>query len=238
MITHNQIKLIKSLALKKNRVKHQLFIVEGKKNVAELINSDYEIDSLFATNNWINKNSNISAIKVNRSDLERISSQKNPDSVLAIVKIKDSPISSDSGIILVLDNVNDPGNMGTIIRMCDWFGVSSIICSTNTVDRYNPKVVQSAMGSIFRVSIVYTDLLEYLQEVRFPIYGAFMNGENVQNVVFPKDFYLVMGNEANGIREDVAKLINRSVKIKNLGAKIESLNVAIATSILLYELSS
>ena len=238
MITQNQIKLIKSLTFKKNRDKHQLFIVEGRKNVAELIDSDYEIHSLFATKNWINDHSNICAIKVTRSELERISNQKNPDTVLALVKIKYSPIFSDSGVILVLDNVSDPGNMGTIIRMCDWFGVSSIICSSNTVDSYNPKVVQSAMGSIFRVSIFYTDLLEYLKDVKFPVYGAFMNGENIQNVKFPKDFYLVMGNEANGIREDVAKLINRSVKIKKLGEKTESLNVAIATSILLYEISN
>lgn len=238
MITQNQIKLIKSLTLKKNRDKHQLFIVEGRKNVAELIDSDYEIDSLFATKNWINEYSNICAIKVTRSELERISNQKNPDSVLALAKIKYSPIFSESGVILVLDNVSDPGNMGTIIRMCDWFGVSSIVCSNNTVDSYNPKVVQSAMGSIFRVSIFYTDLLEYLKDVKFPVYGAFMNGENIQNVKFPQDFYLVMGNEANGIREDVAKLINRSVKIKKLGEKTESLNVAIATSIFLYEISN
>ena len=132
MITQNQIKLINSLALKKNRSKHQLFVVEGKKNVAELINSDYEIDSLYATNNWINENPYENAVNVSHSQLERISSQKNPNSVLAIVKIKDDSIIADSGITLVLDDINDPGNMGTIIRMCDWFGVSSIVCSNNT----------------------------------------------------------------------------------------------------------
>ena len=238
MITQNQIKLIKSLTFKKNRSKHQLFVVEGKKNVKELINSDYEIDSLFATNNWINENLNMNAIKVSHSQLERISSQKNPNSVLATVKIKDDSVIADSGITLVLDDLNDPGNMGTIIRMCDWFGVSSIVCSNNTVDRYNPKVVQSAMGSIFRIAIVYTNLSEYLKGVSLPIYGAFKNGENVRDVSFPKDLYLVVGNEANGISENVANFINKSIKVKNSGGKAESLNVAVATSILLHEICS
>ena len=238
MITQNQIKLINSLALKKNRYKHQLFVVEGKKNVAELINSDYEIDSLYATNNWINENPNVNAVNVSHSQLERISSQKNPNSVLAIVKIKDDSIIADSGIILVLDGLNDPGNMGTIIRICDWFGVRSIICSNNTVDKYNPKVVQSAMGSIFRVAVVYANLLEYLKAARLPVYGAFMNGDNVRDVSFPKDLYLVVGNEANGISKDLANFINRSIKVKNSGNKAESLNVAVATSILLHEICS
>jgi len=238
MITQNQIKLINSLALKKNRYKNQLFVVEGKKNVAELINSDYEIDSLYATNNWINENPNVNAVNVSHSQLERISSQKNPNSVLAIVKIQDDSIIADSGIILVLDGLNDPGNLGTIIRICDWFGVRSIVCSNNTVDKYNPKVVQSAMGSIFRVAVVYANLLEYLKGVRLPVYGAFMNGDNVRDVSFPKDLYLVVGNEANGISKDLTNFINRNIKVKNSGNKAESLNVAVATSILLHEICS
>ena len=122
--------------------------------------------------------------------------------------------------------------------MCDWFGVCSIICSINTVDSYNPKVVQSAMGSLFRVSIIYTDLLEYLKGVKLPIYGAFMDGENVKNILFPRNLHLVMGNEANGITKEVSQLISKKVKIENVGKKTESLNVAVATSILLHEICS
>ena len=237
MITKNQIKLIKSLSFKKNRSRHQLFIVEGKKNVSELLTSDYEINTLFATNNWIYENPNINAIKVSNAELGRISNQKAPNEVLALVKVKTQSIPSETGVTLVLDDINNPGNMGTIIRICDWFGVRAIVCSINSVDRYNPKVVQSAMGSLFRVSIIYTDLLEYLKSVRSPIYGAFMSGENVKNISFPKSLHLVLGNEANGIKKQISQLITKKVKIENLGTKTESLNVAVATSILLYEIS-
>mgnify|MGYP001477814729 CR=1 FL=1 len=236
MITKNQIKLIKSLASKKNRSKHQLFVVEGKKNVAELLTSDYKIDSLFATNEWMCENSNIDAVRVSNAELERISNQKNPNEVLALVKINSCQIPSDVGLRLVLDDISDPGNMGTIIRMCDWFDVSTIICSTNTVDIYNPKVVQSTMGSIFRVTVFYTELSEYLKGVKSPIYGAYMDGMSVRDISFPKDLLLVMGNEANGIRKENSQLIEKKVKIEHVGNKIDSLNVAVATSILLHEI--
>ena len=238
MITKKQIKYIRGLSLKKNRVKHQLFVVEGKKNIAELLNSDYEVDSLFATNNWINKNLTRNAIKVSNAELERISNQKTPNEVLALVKIKNYPIPSDAGLILMLDDINDPGNMGTIIRMCDWFGVRSIVCSTNTVNSYNPKVVQSAMGSIFRVAITYTNLSDYIKGVKSPIYGAFMDGENVKNISIPKGLHLVMGNEANGITKETSQLTTNKVKIENAGKRTESLNIAVATSILLHEICS
>ena len=236
MITKNQIKLIKSLTLKKNREKHELFVVEGRKNVAEALNSDYEVDSLFATNNWITENSTIDAIKVTHRELKRISNQKNPNEVLALVRIKVNPMPDTSKITLVLNDINDPGNLGTIIRICDWFGVGSIICSFNTVDMYNPKVVQSAMGSIFRVTIIYTELFSYLKTLRTPLYGAFMCGENVKKVSFPKGLHLVIGNEANGISKEIADLIANKIKIDNLGKNAESLNVAAATSILLHEI--
>ena len=238
MITKNQIKLIQSLAFKKNRFSHQLFVVEGKKNVAELLNSDYQVDSLFATNDWINENPTRNVVKVSNTELARMSNQKNPNEVLALVKIKTHSTPSETGITVVLDGINDPGNMGTIIRMCDWFGVSTIVCSTNTVDNYNPKVVQSAMGSIFRVAIIYTDLLKYLKAVKSPIYGAFLDGKNVKTSSFPKSFHLVMGNEANGITKEICPLITNKVKIENIGKNTESLNVAVATSILLHEICS
>ena len=238
MITKNQIKLIQSLAFKKNRFSHQLFVVEGKKNVTELLNSNYEVDSLFATNDWINENPTRNVVKVSNTELARMSNQKNPNEVLALVKIKTHSAPHATGITLVLDGINDPGNMGTIIRMCDWFGVNTIVCSTNTVDNYNPKVVQSAMGSIFRVAIIYTDLLKYLKAVKSPIYGAFLDGKNVKTSSFPKSFHLVMGNEANGITKEIFPLITNKVKIENIGKNTESLNVAVATSILLHEICS
>ena len=238
MITKNRIKFIKSLAFKKSRTKHQLFVVEGKKNICELLNSDYEVDELYATNAWLDENPSINAIQISSSELDRISNQMNPNEVLATVKIKNHPIPSDTGVILVLDNINDPGNLGTIIRMSDWFGISAIVCSNNTVNSYNPKVVQSAMGSIFRVSLSYTDLIDYFAKVKSPIYGAFINGENIKNIVFPKNMHLVMGNEANGVSGDITRLITKKVKIKNIGKRTESLNVAVAASILLHEICS
>ncbi len=140
MVTKNQIKLIKGLALKKNRIKHQLFVAEGVKIAEELLNSDYEIVSLFATREWIARNTFETVIQVSNSELSRISNLKSSNEVLMLVKIKKHQIIDDEGITLVLDDINDPGNLGTIIRMCDWFGVKQIICSKNTVDIYNPKV--------------------------------------------------------------------------------------------------
>ena len=236
MITKNDIKLIKSLSSKKNRDKHQLFIVEGKKSVAELFQSDYEVYNVFATSEWINENSFVNAVKVTALELNRISNQRNPNEVLAIAKIRTPLKKYNNGVIVVLDDISDPGNMGTIIRMCDWFGVDSIVCSMNTVNCYNPKVVQSAMGSIFRLPIIYTNLLDYLMSINSPIYGAFIDGINVKNVTFPKNFHLVVGNESNGIKKEISDIISKKVKIKNIGKKTDSLNVAVATSILLHEI--
>lgn len=236
MITKNQIKFIKSLSLKKNRQKEQLFIAEGEKIVAELLNSNFEFHQIFATNEWILKNTDIKVIKVNNSELDRISNLRSANNVLAIVKIKQENLSVNDGLNLVLDDINDPGNLGTIIRMCDWFGVKQLVCSKSTVDCFNPKVVQSAMGSLFRVSIIYTDLDGYLSNIDTPIYGAFMDGENVRNVKVPQSVHLIMGNEANGISEEIDNLITDKVAIKSIGNSAESLNVAVATSILLHEL--
>tara|TARA_B100001142_G_C14336291_1_gene656016 strand:- start:140 stop:856 length:717 start_codon:yes stop_codon:yes gene_type:complete len=238
VVTKKQIKLIKSLAFKKNRIKHQLFVVEGHKIVAELLDSNYEIVSLFATIDWISKNSVNNVIQVTNSDLSRISNQKSPNEVLALVKIKKNQILHLDGITLVLDNINDPGNLGTIVRACDWFGVKQIICSRDTVDIYNPKVVQSAMGSLLRINVSYTDLSDYLRNVSKPIYGAYMHGDNILDMEFPKDLCLIMGNEAHGISTEISQYIDYQSSIRNIGNSAESLNVAMATSIFLYEISN
>ena len=241
MITKNQIKYIRGLSLKKNRIKEQCFIVEGEKCLAELLNSSFEIVELFALKDWIDENKavfdKIQAISF--KELERISNLKSPNKALAVVKMKEQKIiQQKSAVTLVLDDINDPGNLGTIIRMCDWFGVKQIICSENTVDIYNPKVVQSTMGSLFRTHIIYADLSTYLAKVTTPVYGAYMDGENVKDIESNQKAHLVMGNEANGISEKIEKHISKRVAIKNMGGNTESLNVAVATSILLHEFCS
>ena len=240
MISKNQIKFIKSLSLKKNRVKAQLFVAEGEKIVNELLNSNFEIEHIYATKNFsgIKSNQNLTVTVVSNEELSRISNLTSPNNVLAIVRVRQKELENNTGITLVLDDVNDPGNLGTIIRMCDWFGVTELICSKNTVDCYNPKVVQSAMGSLFRVDIKYLDLAAYLANIDTPIYGAYMSGVDVKGQEFPRKVHLIMGNEANGISESISKYITNKVSIKNIGENAESLNVAVAASILLHEFSN
>lgn len=238
MINKNLIKLIKSLSIRKSRLKHQLFVVEGKKNINELLKSDFEIESIWSNSNWAKLNPSVKVSVISNLELEKISNQKNPNDVLAIVKMKNFNNTSKNGLVVVLDNINDPGNLGTIIRACDWFGVSSIVCSNNSVDMYNPKTVQSSMGSIFRVNIIYTDLIKYLDDIQSSIVGAFLEGESIRDFHFDENLHLVMGNEANGISDEITKLISRKIKINNYVEGAESLNVAIATSIFLYEIRS
>jgi len=238
MISKNQIKYIRGLSLKKNRIKEQCFVVEGEKCLAELLNSSFEIVELFALKDWIDKNKSVfdKIQVVSFNELERISNLRSPNKVVAVVKMKkQETIQQKSGVTLVLDDINDPGNLGTIIRMCDWFGVKQIICSENTVDIYNSKVVQSTMGSLFRTHVIYTDLIKYFAKVTTPVYGAYMDGENVKDIKINHKAHLVMGNEANGISEKVKKYISKKVAVKNIGGNTESLNVAVATSILLHE---
>ena len=238
MINKNQIKLIKSLSLRKNRLKHKLFLVEGDKNVLELINSDFDVHTIFANTNWSKLNPTVNVTLVSNKELSKISNQKNPNNVLAIAVIKESKISNERGVVLVLDDISDPGNFGTIIRTCDWFGVTSIICSNNTVDVYNPQVVQCTMGSIFRVKIIYTDLAKYLKNVKSVIYGTLFDGNNIKEVDFKDDVHIVMGNESNGISKEISNLISEKIKINSKCSKADSLNVAVATSILLYEITN
>jgi len=240
VISKNQIKFIKSLSLKKNRVKAQLFVAEGEKIVNELLNSKFEIEHIYAKKQFsgINSIEKSAVTVVSNEELSRISNLNSPNNVLAIVKISQKELENNTGITLVLDDVNDPGNLGTIIRMCDWFGVTQLICSNNTVDCYNSKVVQSAMGSLFRVNIAYLDLATYLDNIDTPIYGAYMDCVDVKGEELPKQAHLILGNEANGISESISKYITNKVSIKNIGKNAESLNVAVATSILLHEFCS
>ena len=235
-LSKNQLKLITSLGQKKYRVKHNLFIAEGTKVVNEFLNSTFQLEALFCVDDSEYKKSD-KVFLISITELKKISNLSTPNNVLAIFKIPNVKSFENEGLVLVLDELNDPGNLGTIIRLSDWFGVNEIVCSNNTVDCYNAKVVQASMGSLTRVNITYTDLELYLKNTEKPKFASLMNGKNVYKTKLPKDAILVMGNEANGISESVLKLMDNSVSIPRFGnlKQTESLNVATATAILLSE---
>lgn len=234
-ISKNQLKLITSLSQKKYRQKHKLFVAEGVKVVNELLNSSFELDQLFATEDFDTQNKNCQIIS--NEELRKISSLKTPNKVLGIFKIPAEKEISNKGLILVLDDINDPGNLGTIIRLCDWFGITTLVCSNETVDCYNQKVVQSSMGSLTRLAIKYLNLKEYLSNTELPTFIADMDGENVYKKELSKEAVLIMGNEANGVSDEIKSLIKHKISIPRFGnlQETESLNVATATAILLSE---
>ncbi|UAM97165.1 RNA methyltransferase [Polaribacter litorisediminis] len=236
-ISKNQLKIITSLSQKKYRQKHHLFVAEGIKVVNELLNSSFKLEILYATDNFITNISSDKIVRISEKELQKISNLKTPNQVVGLFKIPDEKVLQQSGIIIALDTVNDPGNLGTIIRLCDWFGVQQLICSKDTVDCYNQKVVQASMGSLTRVAIRYVDLETYLQEAVLPVFIADMEGANVYTAALPKDAILIMGNEANGISENIKSLVKNRISIPRFGEtqETESLNVATATAILLSE---
>tara|TARA_R110002050_G_scaffold34196_1_gene86505 strand:- start:18562 stop:19293 length:732 start_codon:yes stop_codon:yes gene_type:complete len=236
-LSKNHIKLITSLQQKKYRQKHNLFIAEGVKVVNELLNSNFEVEQLFITGDFVISSKTENSISISEAELKKISQLKTPNKVVGLFKIPERHPAKDTGLIVALDAINDPGNLGTIIRLCDWFGVQKLICSTTTVDCYNQKVVQASMGSLTRVEIIYTDLVEYLKEIELPTFIADMDGENVYKSDLPKEAILVMGNEANGVSDEIKKLVESKISIPRFGniQETESLNVATATAILLSE---
>ena len=236
-ISKNQHKLITSLSQKKYRQKHKLFIAEGVKVVNEFIDATFQIEILFCTDDFSTNIPNEKINRISETDLKKISNLKTPNKVLGIFKIPEENNRISKGLILALDDINDPGNLGTIIRLCDWFGVSELICSLKTVDCYNSKVVQASMGSLTRIAIHYVDLKNYLADTNLPTFIADMNGENVYKANLPKEGILIMGNEANGISDEIKELIKNKISIPRFGEtqETESLNVAAATAILLSE---
>ena len=237
MVSKSQIKLITGLAQKKNRTKHGLFIVEGIKGINELLSSNLELDSLFT----IQQIFNAPAAKIHEiteAELKKISGLTTPQTALAVFKIPKEKQTKITGLTLALDGIRDPGNLGTIIRLCDWFGIKNLVCSPDTVDCYNPKVVQATMGSITRVNIIYNPLEEIIKRAGdIPVLGAFMEGENVYTSHLPLEGILVMGNEANGISQEVEELVTKKISIPPFvnSSNTESLNVATATAVLLSE---
>ena len=236
-ISKNQLKLITSLSQKKYRQKHHLFIAEGVKVLNELLNSTFIIDTLFCTNDFKTTISEEKVVRISETELKKISTLKSPNKALGIFKIPEKKILKNVGLTIALDAINDPGNLGTIIRLCDWFGVTQLVCSKDTVDCYNQKVVQASMGSLSRVAIHYTDLKKFLLESSLPTLVADMNGENVYTAKLPKEGILIMGNEANGVSEEIKAIIKHKISIPRFGEtqETESLNVSTATAILLSE---
>ena len=233
MVSKSQIKLITSLAQKKYRQQNALFVVEGIKGIREFLDSSYVLHSLYALEGVFEDQD---TTEVSPSELKKISFLKTPQKALALFEIPKQRLEIKSGFQLVLDEVRDPGNLGTLIRLCDWYGIEHLICSEQTVDCFNPKVVQATMGSLTRVNLVYTDLETYLSKQKLPVYGAFMDGENVYRSQLPEEAILVLGNEANGVSAAVSEKIQQKISIPQFGSSTtESLNVAIAGAILVSE---
>ena len=236
MLTKNQSKRILSLKQKKQRLKQGLFIVEGPKVVQEFIDSNYELVEIFSiNNNYAHFEGKLTIIDENA--LKKISSLVTPNTVLAVFKIPTPIEVNANGLILALDELNNPGNLGTIIRLCDWFGIKDLVCSTTTVDCYNSKTVQAAMGSHTRVNIIYLDLELFLDAQSYTM-GTFMDAKaSIYEMELPSSGVVVLGNEANGISDAIASKLNTRLAIPRFGLlkQTESLNVANAAAIVLSE---
>lgn len=245
MLSRNKIKLIQSLNRKKNRDQSGLFLVEGTKMVEEALLSGFKVESIISTTEFKEKKLSNNQfpfewIETDAETIRKASLQQNPQDAMAIVHIPPTEfpaICPEKELYLVLDFIQDPGNMGTILRIADWFGIKTVICSENTVDCYNPKVVQASMGAIFRIKIHYTSLPQFLPEnavPEVPVYGTFLEGKNIYNEPLTPNGFLILGNEGNGISAPVEQLVTRKLfipRFTDAGNQPESLNVAIAAAI-------
>ncbi len=249
MVGKNTIKLVKSLSLKKFRIKENLFIVEGDKNISEVLDSDFQVETLFATQYYLEKNNPVinkakQVVEVPQNEIEQLSLLKTPQNSIALCRLPETkklPEKLDSDLAIYLDDIQDPGNLGTIIRICDWFGIKHLFCSAKTADLFNPKVIQASMGSFCRINLWYTPFeavarLAAISEVS--VLGAFLEGENIYNTKLPSKALLVMGNEGNGICREIEEAINQKIMIPGFNQNrksAESLNVSVATAIICSE---
>lgn len=238
MLSKNTVKFIKSLHQKKYRSETGKFFVEGEKSVLEVLDSDYSVDLLLMTEAFEGKHPTIckafkgERIQVTQNQLEQVGQYQSNDSALAIVTMRENlSFKPEEELILALDDVRDPGNLGTIIRVADWYGINKLVFSPQTAEFYNPKVIQATMGSFTRVQFFYEDLGKVFQRWQLPIYGAFLDGVNIHQMKKPAPGVLLMGNEAKGISPEIEKWVTQKVTIPGFG-NAESLNVAIATAIL------
>jgi TrmH family RNA methyltransferase len=240
MLSRKESKYIQSLCHKKYREEEGLFIVEGVKMVDELLQSDYTIKKIYALQDWMASHNikNLEIVEVSEAELQSISALQTANKVLAVVEQKRLAVAPviKNKLTIVLDGIQDPGNLGTIIRIADWFGITQIICSNDTVELYNPKVIQSTMGSFARVNIWYKELNKFLENASVPVFGALLNGKNIYEMQKPKEGFLIIGNESKGIRENILRLITQPITIPKKG-NAESLNAAVATAILLSHLT-
>jgi len=238
-MTKAEIKHIKQLQQKKYRQASGEFLVEGLKSIIDFLQAGFVPKKIYSTTAFDNDYKQSIEIEIiDNKSLKSISLLKNPKDALAIFEIKMHHKIPSKGHILALDNLQDPGNLGTIIRTADWFGIQNIVCSVDTVDCYNPKVVQATMGSLANVSVIYTDLANYLTENTLPIYGAFLSGKSIYKTQIPSDAIIVIGNEGNGISDRIGKLIKERISIpKRKNTRAESLNAAIATAIIISNLA-
>ena len=251
MISANKIKFINSLKSKKNRHKSGYFVAEGDKIVGDLLRSDWEITELFAKEEWIEKTQNEKLTKritihdVKYEELKKISSLKTPHNVLAIVRI---PVSTNTFTLfsdelhILLDNIQDPGNLGTIIRTSGWFGIHSIICSPESVDNYNPKVIQASMNAFVHTKVYYFDLkkvLKQFKQAKLPVYGTFTNGDSIYNTELSSNGAILLGNESKGISDELHPFITNRLNIPSYQkpdkSNVESLNIAAAAAIVCSE---
>ena len=235
MISKNQIKYIRQLEQKKFRKRENCFVAEGPKVVGDLMKR-YQPKAIFATRAWLEgAGIGSQATEITDEELRRISFLQNPQQVLALFFIPSTIFYQPSTLSLALDSVQDPGNLGTIIRIADWFGIDTIYCSEDTADAYNPKVVQATMGSLAHVHIIYCDLLQLFDALppSYPVYGTLLDGDDIYQQPLSQEGIIVLGNEGNGISEAVRQRVTRRLLIPNFhqGESAESLNVAIATAI-------
>lgn len=250
MVSKSQISFIKSLHQKKNRHEHRLFIAEGVKLVTEILNSDFTVHAIYTTKALLdqhpsfeaNVSKNIEIHIVSVSEMERISGLNTPPEVLIVAKIPDRDHGKlftkafyQQDLVLMADDIRDPGNLGTLIRIADWFGIKQLVCSEETVEVYNPKVVQATMGSLVRVKVQYADLKEVLTEVKgIPVYGALLEGRPIYSESLQAEGVLLLGNESHGISNELIPFVTRPVSIPRFGGA-ESLNVAIAAAVMCSE---
>lgn len=251
MISTSEIKFIQSLRHKKYRDKNNVFVAEGEKIVSELFNSNLQTKAIYALPSWIDRHSvympaSVECKQIKLKELERISLQKTPNQVLAVVNKPNCIITGDiikKHLVLILDKLQDPGNLGTIIRTADWFGIRHIICAPGTADVFNPKVIQASMGSFMRVNISYTKPNLLLQDISGlnPVYGSFLEGQNLYKTKIKTPAVLIIGNESQGISAGLAQYVTQKITIpphhKNCGCnKAESLNAAVAAGIIMAQL--